>query len=417
MMTKYKIFSVIILLSLSYTYGQGLTSNERKLIRQSAANIEVDSLYENGNWSQLLKQIKNKRIVLLGEFNHGSKEVYLSRNDLIKNLHEKLGFDVILFESGLGELAPMDIYRQKLSAQYMTVGLIGGWRTLEFENLMEYIKIKDISISGFDVQRSGGAFERFFEIVLKSKSIDTGLSRNLENRFNNIKKRLSSNTVPFDSIQHSTLSLIEDYSRLQNLLVSELNTEFDKKLVLAKKTITNRITFLKYQLDFKNDKNWSKRWKARDLAMAENIEWLIESLYPNRKIIIIGHNFHIAKYNENEEVMGEFLKRSYNADMYSIGVFAKAGNYFDNSGREKKMSPPDSKRLDIKHVINNLDGNLNFLDIHSQSKKGFNWLFKKLIINDTFIDLSNSNEMVLSKHFDGLLLLNSVSTPKKIAWD
>ncbi|WP_156825695.1 hypothetical protein [Lewinella cohaerens] len=36
-----------------------------------------------------------------------------------------------------------------------------------------------------------------------------------------------------------------------------------------------------------------------------------------------------------------------------------------------------------------------------------------LMYKDTFVDLSNSNSVNLSKHFDGLLLLQNVSTPEK----
>jgi len=406
----------LFLLCSHLIYGQYLTTNEVESLREKAVDIEVDSLYENGNWKPLLKQLKNKRIVLLGEFNHGSKEVFVARNELIKYLHKNLGFDVILFESGIGELAPMDIFRKKISSKYMTVGLFGGWRTQEFVQLMDYVKNENISINGFDIQRTGGSFERLLEIVLKQHNIDTTQAQKFEQRFTSEKRKLTNKKVSFDSVQNSTTALISDYSKLQKLLTNGQPNTTDKKIMLVQKTIENRIAFLSYQLNFKKDGDWNRRWKARDVAMAQNVEWLIETLYANRKVIIIGHNFHIARYNENEEVMGEFLKQKYDAEMYSIGVFARSGSYFDNSGNEKKMSP-DANQLGIKHAIGALDGTLNFLDIQNVSKKGFSWLFEKVIVNDTFIDLNGSNEMILSKHFDGLLLFDTISTPTKIEWD
>ncbi|HEV7783653.1 MAG TPA: hypothetical protein VGO58_20420 [Chitinophagaceae bacterium] len=54
-------------------------------------------------------------MVLIGEPNHGSKEIFLLRNSLIKFLHESHGFDIILFESGIGELIRADISKDQLT--------------------------------------------------------------------------------------------------------------------------------------------------------------------------------------------------------------------------------------------------------------------------------------------------------------
>ena len=73
----------------------------------------------------LLDAVKNYKIVLLGEFNHGSKEIFLTRNELVKELHRKLDFDVILFESGIGEVGAIGIERELLSKEQMTNGFFG----------------------------------------------------------------------------------------------------------------------------------------------------------------------------------------------------------------------------------------------------------------------------------------------------
>lgn len=35
----------------------------------------------------------------------------------------------------------------------------------------------------------------------------------------------------------------------------------------------------------------------RDLAMAEHLTWLAEEMYPDKKIIVWGHNYHLRKQN------------------------------------------------------------------------------------------------------------------------
>lgn len=408
---KHTLLVGLLLANLAITYGQALSEIDLKHLNEIAISIDVDASYENGYWKPVRKYIKNKRIVLLGEFNHGSREVFVSRNDLIKYLHENLGFNVVLFETGIGELGTVDLQESNLSPQEMTYGFFNGWRTREFEDLMQYIKEKNIAVGGFDVQRTGNSFKQLLEAEAKKINLDSIHYHNLEERFTAVKNELNNRKAVFDAVENPTLGLINDYKNLETFLKGDQNA--DKALLLTKKTISNRIAYLSYFLEFVKDKDWNKRWEARDFAMASNVEWLINTFYKNEKIIVVAHNFHIAKFNEKEEVMGEFLKKKYGAEMYSLGVFAGKGSYLGNSGNEETLSPPDSEKLDIKSVIEKLDGPLNFVNIPEKPKKGYHWLFDKVTINDTFIDLSNTNEMVLSKHFDGILLLDKVSVPQK----
>ncbi|MEM6721232.1 MAG: hypothetical protein AAF611_18020 [Bacteroidota bacterium] len=152
----------IFVISLLQTFLVGAQEENiptSECLHKKIKSINVSSDYQKGDWKPILKEVKNKRIVLLGELNHGSKEIFLSRNDLIKSLHEKLGFDVILFESGIGELIETNSQKKNLPPNKMTYGFFGGWRTSEFVDLMDYVKSRNMSISGFDVQRTGNSFQ------------------------------------------------------------------------------------------------------------------------------------------------------------------------------------------------------------------------------------------------------------------
>ncbi|WP_353056736.1 erythromycin esterase family protein [Paenibacillus polysaccharolyticus] len=35
----------------------------------------------------------------------------------------------------------------------------------------------------------------------------------------------------------------------------------------------------------------------RDRVMADNLTWLAKTVYPNEKMIVWGHNYHIRKHN------------------------------------------------------------------------------------------------------------------------
>ncbi|MGB5554717.1 MAG: hypothetical protein WBM83_08685, partial [Flavobacteriaceae bacterium] len=48
-----------------------------------------------------LSPLKNSKIVLLGEQTHGDGAVFDKKVELIKALHEQLGFNIVVFESGM----------------------------------------------------------------------------------------------------------------------------------------------------------------------------------------------------------------------------------------------------------------------------------------------------------------------------
>ena len=399
------------LLSFNFCTSQNLIKEEINYLKHKAIVLDSTSTYKNLNWNFVIQIINNKKLLLLGEFNHGSKEVFTLRNDLIRSLHNNHGYNVILFESGIGELAAIDLNKKHLNTNQLVSGFFGGWRTKEFQELMAFVKNKNISVAGFDVQRTGNNFYQLLRGNNLSREDSLGII-DLEARFSKAKRTVAKRKSHYDSINKSTQKLISDYKQIKNKFKEEYKTTNSFKLI--QRTLYNRIQFLSYMLKWQKTKDYRTRWEARDRVMADNVIWLIDNFFPKDKVIVIAHNFHIAKYNKEEEVMGEFLKATYGDNMYGLGVFASKGSYSNNSGRKEELSIPDNTRLDIKHIINALSGNVNFLDIPKTEGEFDKWLFSKIIVNDTFINLSGNNEMNLSKHFDGLLLIDEISEPEKL---
>lgn len=411
-MNKAHILFLGCILNITLVTSQQIQIPNSDVINKEITSIQVDENYKNGNWEPIIEQVKGKRIVLLGESNHGAKEIFTSRNDLIKSLHQKLGFQVILFESGIGELIAIDLKKETLTPSQMTYGFFSGWRTREFAELMEYVKSNNISVSGFDVQRTGGTFETLLSYELKRRNLTSDLFSGIEERFSKAKGILTNRKAIYDSIQSPTKKLIKEYKLLQSQLENTNNQLLDDTSHLVIRTIKNRIAYLEYFLEFVEDKDWNKRWKARDYMMYSNIDWLLKNKYKDQKVIVIAHNFHIARHNKKEEVMGEFLKKEYDTDMYSIGVFAGKGSFSNNYGQEENLVPVSKEGLDIKHIIHQLKYKVGFLDIPNKPNNNLHWLFDDIIINDTFIDLSSSNKMTLSKNFDGLIFIDKISVPE-----
>lgn len=355
------------------------------------------------NWTAVGDAIGEKDLVFLGEFTHGAKEVFAVRNDLIRYLHREKGFQVVLFEAGLGEMASVYDQRDSLSYQGMTQGLFGGWRTPEFEDLMGYIDQNYMEFAGFDVQSSGRNFHRLLHPYLEEKAWSN--FNDLEDRFQAMDRAIKKRGAPVDSTVSAAQELIQDY----DTLIKKIGVPLDRRVAVIAKTLENRKEYLRFRSEFLEDQDWNKRWAARDQAMANNTRWLIENFFPGLKVIVIGHNFHLARYNEKEAVMGAFLQEYYKDRMYVIGNFAALGSFSDNYGRETEMKPLSNEGPDIKSFIASLDGSINFVPIPEPGGPLSASFWNPLIVNDTFIDLYSSNQMVLGKHFDGLLLIRTVS--------
>jgi len=53
---------------------------------------------------RVIEAVGNARIVMLGEPSHGAGSAFSAKVRLIESLHERLGFDVLMWESGLIDL-------------------------------------------------------------------------------------------------------------------------------------------------------------------------------------------------------------------------------------------------------------------------------------------------------------------------
>ncbi len=333
----------------------------------------------------------------MGEFDHRVTEINEIKRSIVKFLHLNAGFEVVLFESGIGEIISADMNRDIMTPDQLTYGLIGYWRNETYSDLMEFVKNNEtLRVAGFDVQRSGRSFGQYLKELNESYRIPPEYN-DLEDRFTEMLSDIKKKELTKD-FENEVNDLIASYRELYKLwLESPMQSQQEK---IAQQTIKNRSFYLEYFLEFRKSNDFEKRWNARDKMMADNILFLIQEVFPNKKVIVNGHNFHIAKSNLNLEVMGELLNKEMGDEMISIGIFSGQGEMGFND-KIKQLSPPDTENLDIKDIISKSPYDYSYLDL--DNIEGHPWTKEMIIVNDSFIDLSNSNKLILADHFDGLI--------------
>jgi len=263
-------------------------------------------------------------------------------------------------------------------------------------------------IGGFDVQKSGQSFKLFAQESLSK--VDTAWATQVvtleeaNNQFvRNIARRFIDSTF-----FHESAKLIAEYEAQLQLVSKYTAITFPADLFAQ--TFRNRIHYLQYMTQFRRDKDYRKRWVARDSMMAANVMWFLKR-HPNEKVILSAHNFHVAKYNAEEEVMGAFLRQQLGDQMYSVGVFAGQGEYANNSRQPEPIEQPETVD-DIRSIILSQSTHTAFLDISDIPQKSVenSWLFEEILVPG-FVNLVGGDRLSLRKSFDGLLLLNRVAPP------
>ncbi len=370
---------------------------------------------ESDNYSDLnfLRGIlKDKRIVMLGESGHGVAEFNILKTRLIKFLHEQLGFEVIAFESGIAECAAMQIKKEKVTADSMMKNsLFHIWHTKQNLELFEYLKNTDsLILTGIDVQLSKYRLFSYFLIDFFRKiSEDMALKAYLTESESVYMFR----SDPLALFRHKNDYMKKRYELQMSYieLINYLNDKEQKfkeagykswELKMVKRSLFNRVRFFNL-----HDNEIVPFEEIRDMIMAENLEWMTRYIFPDKKIIVWAHNYHISKYNDIKRVMGAYLSEEIKNISYGIGLYMYSGENALNDKTVVNVRRPT--RRSLESIMLQSRYKISFLDISAEKKyEKNNWLYK--YINTYDYGFYRRKEF-LSKSFDGLILIDRVSAP------
>jgi len=372
------------------------------------------------NYQDLLflkDKLKNVDMVMLGEQQHGDGATFLAKSRLIKFLHQELDFDVLLFESGI-----YDCYllwntmqgEQKSKTTDFDQALFYFWGTSnETKNLREYIvqnakSTEPLVFGGFDIQFSGTISEskrtQLIESYLAKKDIS------LKKDYKNFSKTL-------ENYRYNTYSYPSDQipKKEKQTIFKEIE-DLSQRLAKVANTNEDRI-FIRYLLSIQA--NLKSKWLytynerqqriIRDSMMAENVIWLKNNLYKNKKIILWAANYHIAYHSktlnnptERDNKMGDYLKTKYDSLCYGI-------NFTSYSGQTRNIVSGDTFQINdssptgIESILHTTSKPFAFIDSRSLAKKSF--------LNGTttmkFFGHSNSSEK-WSKITDGMFFIDKM---------
>ena len=334
-----------LVLSTSLIFGQKNQSFKKPI------SVDNTKSYVK-KWRFLKPVLADKKIVSLGESLHGVKEYNESKLEIIKYLHEEMGFNVLAIESDWLMNYYGNLYRNEVADTLLLKETFTPvWHTETHLELIRYLQThQKLQIIGFDVTTD----------ITKSDFLNESL------------KRLGIN-------ERSDIEVL-------------------------KKQHSKILKTYKSGLDYN-----------RDSVMAMNLEWIIEELYPNEKVIISAANVHVSKVQYNQYgYMGKLLHQKYQSDYYSIGLFHSLGNpthFMRDYFYENKIADLPSNSLQFQLFV---FGKENiFLDLEKLKRtEEFQWIDK------TILNVIQANKFQypinLSKSFNGIIWIKTVTHPNYV---
>lgn len=414
--------SPLILIGLIFSYYQlfftSIESNDNDLSTMIHSFNYSESENEIIDFSFLDQIVLNKKIILLGEQQHGDGSSIKLKSDIVKYLHEKHNFKVIVFEANMLDCNFLwdSISQGKGCSELYNKNLYSFWaNSRQMGGLINYINkcattSNQLLIKGCDIRIKNNYFPL---IISKLKCI---LSDNIDilDKFDKITQKLFLNDHYIEEYKldiKTKTDFVSLSNHLSTILKEKLSDSSSTEIIEISKYLEYISEYYKIRFLTINDNSNNNLDKVvRDSIMAEIINWIKSAEFRNEKIIIWSANSHIIKNSKTIETndisvkykrMGQHLFEQWGDCIYSLCITSYQGktlNIYNNNIEKINESIIGS----IEESIHKLDIKFGFINLSDHNNK----IFSKKKYTKI---LGHSNMMInINESTDGILYIDKM---------
>lgn len=275
-------------------------------------------------------------LVQLGEPSHGAGSCFAAKARIVRYLHQRRGFDVLVWESGMYDvaLAQAGMRGSDDSVTAAKRGIFTLWSAAaEVKPLFDYIKssqqtINPLEIAGFDMQvTADGSVNQFASYLQEfTASLTDPAVRNrasdlartaLTARDSLLRSKFTSQT-DFDTLTNAARELVDLIKKNPSVFAE---THGALEIAFMARAIDNMQADAAFRREFAIDPTTTpSRESMRDAVNAANLRWLLQERYAGRKAIVWAHDVHVMNAYYDKDFRG--VHPAYQqGDMKPTGTF------------------------------------------------------------------------------------------------
>lgn len=351
----------------------------------------------------LREVVGDAQVLALGEQSHGDGKSFRTKVRLVKFLHQRMGFSVLAWESGIWacESSRQAFLRGEPPIDAASKGIFGIWSgSAQVQPLLTYIATtqksgRPLEVAGFDSQTTTG-----WGVSPHYLKTQARLLRDL-------RSFLSTAGVPLDSeLVRDALGPIrraaapvkfprkvnpQDIGAIQEL-TTLIGKPRNREADFWRQVLRNIVQEIRKSQaweasQIKGAGDWKGRFKIRDRQMARNLAWLANHRYRDRKIIVWAATAHIMR---NPCVIDTQIEDFSYTDLVTMGHVAhqllgeryRTMGFISHHGRAGRNGTTSAVKPSTNGSLEDLlmragfnDAALNFREI----PRGGSWLRQQLI--------------------------------------